>query len=228
MSSVSIASDAFFRPGKAFDELRVAPTFWLPLLLLTLASTALVAAYFLHVDLAWFNDQLVANEPQLQKLSRTQAIPMMSRAALLGTSVVSVLFVIPLMRLAEACFYSLAGKLADAQASFGRWMALACWSSLPLLLPVVVSLGALALDRNGQLMQEQLDLLSLNQLVFQLAPGHKAYTLANTLTIVHPWAWALGVIGVHRLTRRSWTFAVAIGLLPWLAVYGAWLAISLA
>jgi hypothetical protein len=122
----------------------------------------------------------------------------------------------------EGAYYLLAGKWSNFEPGFEHWLSLVCWSSMPLLLPLIASVVGLALHPSGQVSQEELNSLSLNELFFQLEPVSNWYTLAATLTVVHPWAWGLVALGVRAWTSCSWRFAIVFAMLPWTVFYGLW------
>lgn len=220
MSDLKLAISMIAHPRAAFDRLQRQPSFWLPLVLLTLGTMGLLGAYAQSVDLAWLNHQMLGDDPDLP------AGLEMSRGQLLGTSVLVALIGIPLMRLLEAGYYHLAAQLFSLKQEFRHWMALACWSSLPLLLPLAASGAMLALSGDTQLLQEQLNVLSINELFLQLPTTHRWHSLLSSLTVLHPWAWWLAACGVQVWTGRSWSFALGVALLPWVLVYGVWAMVS--
>jgi hypothetical protein len=216
MSDFTLAVSMIVEPRTAFERLQRRPSFWLPLILLTLGTMGLLGAYAQSVDLAWLNHQLLGDEPEMPAGFE------MSRVQLMGTSILVALVGIPLMRLLEAGYYHLAAQLFSLKHEFRHWMALACWSGLPLLLPLAASAVMLAFSGDAQLLQEQLNVLSINELFLQLPPTSRWYSLLSNLTVLHPWVWWLAACGVQVWTGRSWSFALGVALLPWVLVYGVW------
>jgi hypothetical protein len=164
---------------------------------------------------------------QLTEAQRAKAIDGTSRGFMLGSSVIAGSVVVAAIKLLEALYYSLAGKVTNVERSFRHWLALACWSSLPSLLGILASAALLLASDTHQIDNGELAVLSLNELFFHVPFGGKGHTLLTTLTILHPWMWWLTALGVRVWTGRSWTFSALFALLPVVVGYGAWAAISL-
>lgn len=224
MNNLQLSLALLSEPKKALEELRERPSFWFPLLLIAFGTALAIVVYFQHVDMAWFTDYLGSLDPKMAKAG--ESVPAMSRDMLMWTSLTAVIISIPIMRMVEAAYYLLAGKVTNLGQAYGHWLALACWSSLPLLLSLVIGLILLFMHPTGQISQEQLNVLSLNELLFHVAPGSKWHTLATTLTLLHPWAWGLAAYGVRVWSGRSWGFSVGFSLLPWAVFYGVWALIA--
>lgn len=220
MNNLQLTLSLLSEPKAAFAQLRERPTFWFPLLLVVFGTAAAVIAYFQRVDMAWLNDYLASSDPRMAKAG--DAAPSMSRDVMMWTSLTAVIVGIPLMRMVEAAYYLLAGKVSNLAPGYKHWMALACWSSMPLVLSLVTSVIVLMLHPSGQVSQEQLNVLSLNELLFKVQPGNEWHTLVSTLTVLHPWAWWLAALGVRAWTGRSWPFALGFAVLPWAVFYGLW------
>jgi Yip1 domain len=221
MNSLQLAIAMLVDPRAAFKILGEKPRFLLPLLLLTLGTGVVVALYFLMVDISWFHELIVASDPRIDK-AKAERLPITSRNVMLATSLAAVMVGIPAARLLESAYYFLAGKVVNISPSFRHWMSLACWSSLPLLIPALVMVIVLFLHPNGQVSQEQLNLLSVNEVFGGLPRANRWHTLATTLTVLHPWAWGLAALGVKVWTGRSWLFCAAFALIPPLIFYGGW------
>lgn len=222
MNNTQMTLALLTEPRAAFNALRERPTFWFPLLLLAFGTASAVVAYFSLVDVAWLNDHIASGDARMEKMQADGSMPQMSRSLLMWTSLTAVVVGIPVVRLLEGAYYFLAGRVTNIVQSFRHWMALACWSSLPLALALVVSVTVLALHPTGQATQEQLNLLSLNELFFHVGEKSPWYSLASNLTLLHPWAWGLAATGVRVWSGRSWPASIAFALMPWVVFYGVW------
>ena len=230
MKNTEIAWAVLISPSSAFAELQERPRFWFPLLAIILSVVALIAWYYSVVDIQWLMEQMLSSNPraaQMTEAQRTQAIEHTSRAMMLGSSVIGGAVVVAAIKLLEALYYSLAGKVTNVERSFRHWLALASWTSLPSLLGVAASAVLLLAADTNQIGNGELATLSLNELFFHIPLGGKGNTLLTTLTILHPWMWWLTALGVRVWTGRSWTFSTLFALLPVLVGYGTWAAISL-
>ncbi|MBA2672215.1 YIP1 family protein [Ramlibacter sp.] len=230
MKNSELAWAVLVEPKRAFAALREQPKFWFPLIAVGLAYTAFFLWYYSAVDIAWLGDHIVGSDPRMKDVSaanRATAAGMLSKSFLLWGSLLTVVVATPVLRLIEAAWFFLAGRAVNTPFSFKHWMALACWTAWPYLLLVLVMAVPMLAHPNGQVAQESLNLLSLNELVFHTPLGHPWNTLLATLTLLHPWVWWLTVLGTRLWTGRSWLFCTVFALLPVVALYGVWALISL-
>lgn len=218
MNTPQLTRSMLLQPELAFTSLRAQPRFAFPLLLLVGLTLASIGAYFSQVDPAWLQTQLLA--PVGDKAQ--DGVPVLSLQALAITSVVGALIALVGGRLLEGGYYFLAGRATRIDFPFHQWLALACWASLPLLLLPMLSVGMLVVYPSGQILQEQLNALSLNELFFHASPDSPWYVLLNSLSVLHPWSWWLSAVGVKTWSGRGWAFSLAFALIPWLLVYGVW------
>ncbi|WP_269632902.1 YIP1 family protein [Pelomonas sp. BJYL3] len=225
MNNLQIASQILLEPQAAFNALGERPRFWFPLLLLVLGSAVGLFGYFQMVDFNWLNDNIL--RPASQSGSDAESSPLLSRGVVIGTSTAAVLIGLTVARLLESSYFLLAGRMANIERSFRHWMALSCWSALPLLLILLVSMGFMLMHPNGQVAQEELNVLSLNELLFHVQRNSPWHGWLSTLTILHPWVWWLSAIGVKAWSGRSMAFSVAFSMVPWSVYYGVWALIIL-
>lgn len=218
MNTTQLTRSMLLQPELAFSSLRAQPRFVFPLLLLVGLTLASIGAYFSQVDPAWLQTQLLA--PAGDKAQ--EGMPALSIQMLAITSVVGALIALVGGRLLESGYYFLAGRATRMDFPFNQWLALACWASLPLLLLPLLSVGMLLVFPSGQVLQEQLNALSLNELFFQVPQDSPWYLLLNSLSVLHPWSWWLSAVGVKTWSGRSWAFSLTFTLAPWLLVYGVW------
>lgn len=219
-----VAINLFIEPKHAMDKLDKEPSFWFPLFLMMFSSAAAVAIYFMLVDYDWLSNYMLSNLPKPEGVSAADSenMPQMSKNIVMWMSISAIVIGLPILRLIESTYYNLAGKATGLERPFKYWMSLSCWSSLPLILVLVVSAGMLVAHPNGQVSQEQLNVFSLNELFFHFAPTDKGFSLVTSLTILHPWTWWLVAYGVKRSSNRSWRYCLTFSTLPWIALYGTW------
>lgn len=229
MKNTELAWAILTSPSSAFVELQQRPRFWFPLLTTVLGVVALIAWYYSIVDLRWLMEQILSagGAAQMPEEQRAQALAATSRGFMLGSSVVGGAVAIVAIKLLEAGYYSLAGKITNVERSFRHWLALAAWTGWPALLGVLASAAVLLAADTNQLDTGELAVLSWNELFFHTPMGGKGNSLLTSLTLLHPWMWALSVLGVRLWTGRSWVFSAIFALLPVVVCYGIWAAISL-
>jgi hypothetical protein len=230
MVNLDILSLLATQPRKAFDALAERPRFWFPLLLTLVVGVATTVWYYRIVDLQWLLDETLRSNPRTASMTedqRARVLQTMSPGVLMGSSVIAVALLVPLLRAIEATYYLLAGKVTNVQRSFRQWFALSYWSSLPTLLATIPVFFVLATTSNGQIDSSAIQPLSLNELFFHRHMGESGYQLLVTVSVLQPLAWVLSAIGVQQWSKRSWLFSAVYVLLPVALIYGCWAWFSL-
>jgi Yip1 domain len=225
MNNIDLSVAMATAPSSAFEELRVRPRFWFPLLILTATTVGLAWWYYSVVDIEWFKDIMFGNNPAIQALSeedRAARMSMVTRSTMLWSSVVGGIFALPIAFLISSLYLLLAAKVTKLPQGFKHWYAFSCWSSLPMLVSTVVAAIFLLMSDNGQVSPSMLQPLSLNELVFHRPMGSPGQGLLESLNLTSVWGWILMIIGVRVWSQRSWTFASLFILLPVVVVYGIW------
>jgi hypothetical protein len=222
MNDPALAVALATAPSSAFTELRERPRFWFPLLLLVVATVAINYWYYSIVDLEWFKDAMFASNPHMSEQERTAAMGMVTRTTMLWSSVVGTVIFLPIVFLIEALLLFVAAKVTKVPLGYKYWFSMACWSSLPALLGIVVAAIFLIMSDNAQLSPGLIQPLSLNELLVHLPMGSPGESLLQTLGIPAFLSWALLIIGVRTWTQRTWAFSAAFVLVPIVLVYGLW------
>jgi len=225
MNNLALAGALATAPSTAFVELRERPRFWFPLILVTVATAAIVYWYYSTVDIEWLKDVMFANNPKILALPEAQRAASMSaigRGLLLWGSVVGALVAIPVFFLLQALYLLLAAKVTKLPQGFKHWFALTCWTALPSLLGAAVSAIYILMSSTTQMSPGVLQPLSLNELLFHIPFGGPGQALLDTLGIPVLLGWALLIIGVHTWSQRSWAFSAILILIPIVAIYGCW------
>ena len=227
MKTMKRLGQMLIQPDAALRELKVQPTFLVPLALVVVGALATNLLYFRMVDFPWLLDALVNGNPRLAAMpdeQRAQAAAMITRQSMMISAVVGALAGVPLLRLLEATCYLLSGKATRLGFGFRQWFALSAWAALPTLFAVPLALIAMALHSNGQLMPEQLQLTSLNEIFFHLPAANRWANLLSNVTLLQLWSWGLTALGVREWSGRSWTFSVVFSAIPSLLALAAWVA----
>lgn len=213
------------QPTEFFKQLDAAPRFWFPLLLSIGITLILLFWYYSGLDIAWFVDMTFSSNPkaaQIPEEQRAKALAFMTRNFLLFTSLFAAVVGIAARQLLQALYLLVAGKVTHVKRGYGHWLALSCWSSLPLTVGGITGVVMLLLQDGRQMLPEALDPLSLNSLLFNLHMGQPGYSLVTSLTLLHLPSWALAVIGVRTWSGRSTLASAVVVLLPVVLIYGVW------
>lgn len=232
MNNFNILSALAFEPKKAFLELAERPRVLFPLLLAIVAAVLLQLWYMNVVDMEWLVDAQLRSSSFARQMSEEQIAEAVRRAGentgvqmVLGTIAAVLLLVI--VRLLEAVYYLLAGKITNVQRGFKQWFALACWTSLPALLAVIPAAVNLLTADSNQIPQDALQPLSFNALFFHRAMGEPGYTLFLSMNVLSIVGVFLAALGVRVWSGRSWLFSIVFASLPCVLIYGIWGLISL-
>ena len=213
------------KPGQFFQELDAAPRFWFALLLSMALSLVVMFWYYSGLNIAWFVDYTFSANPktaQIPEEQRAKALAFMTRNFLLFTSLFAAIVAIAAQRLLEALYLLVAGKVTGVKRSYRHWLALSCWSSLPVAFAALTGAVMLLLQDSRQMAPDVLSPLSLNSLFFNLHLGQPGYSLVTSLSLLHLPSWALAIIGVRTWSGRSMLFSTVLVLLPVVLVYGIW------
>lgn len=213
--------DIFMQPGKAFAELKTRPTFWLPLLLTSLLTAALMLLYSLKVDPAWYVDHALAvagGDMSASEIEQARKMIPGARAmgyfgagaAVFGTALFAALY---------ALYFMLAGKVTGAATSFRHGLSLSSWAGMPLLLGTLVALIGVA-TMTPQTGMETLMLTNLDPLLVQLPADSRWSSLAKAFSLLNLWAVGLVALGWRIWGRTSWTQAIVVAVLPSVLIYG--------
>ena len=226
MNNIALAGLIFTSPSAAFAELKERPRFLFPLIALVAGTALLTLWYYSAVDFEWLKDFLFSSNERIQQMpdaARAKAMSMMSKNFIAASGVIGAAIGLPIAFAAESAYFMLAGKISNVQRSFLHWFSLVCWSGLPALAGMVA--GMLLLLTRGthlQISPYELQLLSLNELLFHLAPGAPGFMLLSQLSLLSFWVWGLCIVGVRAWSNRSWAFSSIFVLLPFAAFYGIW------
>lgn len=225
LSNLEVAGALVTSPSTAFAALKERPTFWFPLLAVCVSTAAVLIWYYSIVDIEWLKDRLLSGGSRSSRMTeqqREQTAKLLSAGFMMGTSIVSIVVTIPILRALEALYFTLAGNVVNLRCKFQQWFSLACWTALPHLIATAAMAVYLLTATSNQISNEELSLLSLNELFFNKTPADKGFALLSSLTLLHPWCWWLTVVGVRVWSGRSWRSASVFALTPIVLVYGGW------
>lgn len=213
--------DIFLEPAKAWDQLKERPTFLVPALLVAGASALAAVLYFLHVDPVWFADyqiQAVGKDMSASEIAQMQKF-MPGARTLAWITAATALLSFAVIYAVMALYYLLAGKVGGHAVNFRRGLALATWSSMPMLVIAVVSIIG-TYTSSPQTSYESLQMLSIDPLLVQLPMDHDWSTLAKSCSLINIWTSFLAALGWKTWFRTGWGQALFVVLLPLVVIFG--------
>ncbi|HET8819351.1 MAG TPA: YIP1 family protein [Xanthomonadaceae bacterium] len=213
--------DIYLQPSKVFADLKDKPTFWVPLLLVMLASAAMVLLYYANVDSEWLVDRTVmAAGADMSADEAAQMRKMMPGATTMGYfGAASVVIATAVMAALVALYFMLAGKIAGAKVSFRHGLSLSSWANMPLLLGAVIAIvGIFTMTPTTPL--ESLMLANVDPLLVDLPADHRWSAVAKGFSLLNIWVWFLLALGWRTWTRSGWVQAVIVAIIPSVVVFG--------
>ncbi len=223
MSAITTFGQVFTDPAKAFESLYERSNPLLPLLLMILGTAALMAWYYHVVDMSWLVEQMLSASPQASDPAARAAMEkFMTPTTMTVTTVVSVAIMIPLIMLLSAVYFLLSAKVIGSDIGFGKWFSFAAWAGVPTLLTIPAGVVVILMASNGQLGQNEVNPLSLNQLFFHLPMGHRWASLLDAIHLPMLWAIFVSAVGYRVWTKKSAATSWTVVLLPYVLIFGIW------
>jgi len=217
-----IAVNILAAPDSAFAALKERPTFLVPLLLLIAAAVAAAFLYMNGVDILWFFEQQMQQNPdvdadQIERFNRLiENIPQGALAATLSSFAALGVGIVLLL---QALYYKVVTWITRDQVSYKHWFSMVAWCALPSLLSSIASIVKL-LSADVSLMPST----AVNPLTFanlfgiDTADAGGLVQLAANLDPMSLWAVVLMIFCYRTFTGRNLAAAAGIVLIPTLAI----------
>jgi Yip1 domain len=229
MNNFNLLVGLLFEPKRVFEEIDRRPRILFPLALLVVVIVGTLFWYYQVVDMEWLKDIALRSGPQSRNMSEedlAKAEKFLTPTMLTWSSVISAAIILCVIRLLEALYYLLAGKITNVQRDYKRWLSLACWTSLPHVLSIVPAVVVLLTTTTTQFDAAELQPLSLNSLLFHRKLGEPGYNLYTNISLLNIATLYLTVLGVKCWSKRSWLFSSIFVLLPAALGLGIWALIA--
>lgn len=223
-----MATQAFFDignlildPKPTFARLKDRSGAWIPLIILIALSIGIMYWWISTLDFGWLVEHMVASQPKATPEMRAAMEKFMTpNSMLVSSSIGAVLGTLVALAL-SALYYLVASKVMGTQIGYGKWFGFSVWTSVPRLLTIPLSAVQIATS-NGRLAPEDLNMASLNYLVFHLPMTNPWASLVGSIDLTMFWSIALAVLGLKVWTGRSTATCLTVAVLPYLIVYGLW------
>ena len=231
-SPLATLGNIFVAPAQAFDDVRNHNGWlWWPLLIMIAATAAFTGWYLATVDIHWMTLQSLQQNPMVTSHMNADQIQQIAdnatRTSALVGGVIGSILGFPIIYAIAALYYLLAAKVAGYDVSgYGSWYSFVSWSNFPAVISVLVSALVYLVRGNHQILAQDLDLTTLNALLFHLTPGNSWYTLVSSLRLTTFWVIGLSIFGLARWTRRGMGHSAFVVLLPYVVIYGIWILVK--
>ncbi len=213
-------ADIFAAPYTAFQTIREKGMATAMILLTLMLTAGFWIWYFNVVDFDWFVDQTLAMMADNAAPAQLETVRSFMKPTFMTLStVISVVVLVLAVYLLQAVYFNIISNLGNHKIPFGRWFAFVAWIYAPILLLIPIMVMMVLLSDNGQIMQDQLNPLSFNNLFFHYEAGDKLKGVMDALNPFALWSWVLGIVGYRYWTQSSWVKAGIIASIPQLVVY---------
>ncbi|MFC5549805.1 YIP1 family protein [Massilia aerilata] len=223
-----MATQAFFDignlildPKPTFARLKDRGGAWIPLVILIALSVGIMYWWISTLDFGWLVEHMVASQPKATPEMRAAMEKFMTPNSMLVSSSIGAVVGTLVALALSALYYLVASKVMGTQIGYGKWFGFSVWTSVPRLLTIPLSAVQIATS-NGRLAPEDLNMASLNYLVFHLPITHPWASLVGSIDLTMFWSIALAVLGLKVWTGRSTATCLTVAVLPYLIVYGLW------
>lgn len=222
-NAMSVLVKIFFEPKSAFESLKENSKPWLPLVLIMLSTMGLFYWYYTTVDFAWLIDHTLSAKPDMKPEEKEMIMKMLTKDRMMMTTLGGALIGMPIVFALYGLYYLLASKVMGSAISYGKWFSFAVWVSVPTLIGAPL-MALQIMTGKGQIAMESLNMLSLNFLITNLPADHAWAGLMNNLSLTTFWTMFLTFIGLRVWTGRSATSCAIVTALPYVVIYGIWVA----
>lgn len=220
-SALTTLVEMFLDPMRAFARTLSDGRAWVPLLLVLGGTAAIYALYFGTVDFDWFVGHLLDQHPDFSDDQRETTRQLLSPGSLATSTLAVTLLLTPALFALFALYFLLVSQVLGHRVRYGKWFAFCVWCAVPRLAVYPLMLFQIATS-HGQVAIEDLSMVSFSFLLLRDA-AHSAWAgWAGAIDLTVLWSAFLGVVGFRVWTAESWRTSVAVGLLPYLAIYGLW------
>jgi hypothetical protein len=213
----TLFGSAILEPGRLAQYIRrEGVSMFTPVVLLALATAAVLAWYYTKLDYAWFGEYLRSTSPIVAKYAGKGSLHL-SQAALIGPAVTTAAIGVFAVWLVTAAYLWLVGKVLRDDTTFRQWLTLSAWSSVPALVVLPLALVTIATHGDGRIAPDHLDPTTLAA-IFDIAPAAAFHAAAAKVGLAGVWSALVLAIGVHRWTHLGYPRAIAIVAAPQLAL----------
>lgn len=195
------------------------------LFLEVIAPIILLYIYYQNVNFPWLQEQLVTAMTDEQKRG---AIKLLSKQFLIVSSTVALAFTIPILTALFALYFYLVGKVSGMAEGFRDWFAMVTWASAPSILALPIGLISIFLSQDGRFRPEETNPLTLNQLFAHLSTESPWRGILESANVIVLLVVLLMGLGFANWARVSVPKGLAIGIVPYGAIYLTWFVIILA
>lgn len=227
-SALGTLINIFLEPKKALEDIRGHNGWlWYPLLLVLILGALFQVWYANRIDVSWFADQTLA--PKAAEMTADQLRDARARFTPGSMMFFGIIGTVGFLGwyMVQALYFMLMAKIGGyKEQGFGTWLSFICWTSLPGLLGLVASGVYMLTTSSRQLSPVDIDIVSLNTLLFHVPYAHTGQFIASSLRLTTIWSWALMIIGMSIWTGKSMGKSAMVVLTPYAVMYAVFVLIA--
>jgi hypothetical protein len=219
--------DTLISPTAAFNTVKDKKGWsWIPFIILTSVTVAILFYYFSAVDFEWLKQQLLddiaKSKPMTDEELKTSASFFKKDTMMWGGAIGAVIGVI-ILNLLVAAYYNITTKVAvKSEYKFTDWFAFTWWTSVPGIVSAIVSALVIVFAPDGMVSTQDLNPTSLNGLFFGFDASSAWFSLVEGLTLFSFWSIAIATIGLTVWLKIDNKKAFYIAVAPYAVIYGCW------
>lgn len=221
-NAFAVLLEMFYEPTSAFKQIKRNARPWLPLAITAIFTALIYTWYFSIVDFSWLADRMAAEDPNMSKAGRAALQKFLKLGAFKWSSVGMAVAVPFLAAALYGFYYLLIAKVIDSEEGFAQWFSFSVWTSVPQILVLPLMSAQIATSPSGQLAMNDLNMTSLNALLFHLPAASPWAGLASAVGAAEIWSIVLVAIGLRVWTQQSRLFCALVAIVPSLLIYGVW------
>lgn len=168
-------------------------------------------------------EHTLSANPDMTADQREAFTKMMSKNGMMATTMGGILVGAPIAFALYALYFLLAAKVMGSEITYGKWFSFSVWVSVPVLVGVPF-MALQIVTGHGQVSMENLNMLSLNYVFTNFPVSHAWAGLMNNLSLTTFWTMFLTFVGFRVWTGRSAMSCAFATVLPYLVIYGLWIA----
>ncbi len=229
-SAFGSLANIFFEPRKTLDVVRNSTSWWwLPFFLLIGFGAVLSIWYARHVDATWFGQETLA--PDAARMTADvlrQRQAQFTPTSMIVFGLINSLVAVPIWYLLQTLYFFLVAKAGGFnEQRFGAWFSFITWTNMPALFAYIASAAYLLSNSSNQITPVEMDITSLNTLLFHVPYAHTGQFIASTVRLTLFWSWGLMIIGMASWTGKSIRSAAVTVLTPYVVLYVIFIAKAL-
>ena len=231
-SALSCLANIFVDPKQAFTDIRSHTRWlWYPFVICILAAIAFSLWYFLTVDMNWFQEQTLANLAHrfsAEQMDQMRQHMHFSRSRFVFGALIGTPLAFGAIYLLQTVYFLLVSKLIGSETqSFGQWFSFTAWTSLPNVVASIGSAIAYLFSSGKAVSLYQLDVTSLNTLIFRIPAGSHWFNLVQYLHLTLFWTLGLMIYGFALWTKKSIGKSAFLVLIPYVLIFAVVVIIKL-